>query len=419
MKNKFLFLSLFLVLTVFSALLTNCKDEDDPTPLTLVSLTAGDIDLNGATAATTVPVEPVIVATFSTNIDASTATATNIKLERIFDNADAAITVTTVGNVITITPNDELYGGANYELSVGTGLKSTDGLAIPAFTRSFTTIGSFVPSGQLAYWNFEDNADDQVGTWNPKADGVVAISYVSSRNTAAGKAAEFNGTTSIIEYANADELVTTSSFSLSFWLKATDAGHGHFVMGLGAFYGLKIELASDFKWFVANNGWHFSNDLTRGIADLDYNGDGMTKDNGGFRATTVNVANTAVDALIEDTWAHIVYTFNSATKERSLYLNGTLVKRQDFNLYIADDGVTPWDEYYIDGLRYIGQEPTVLNELAFGFIKSRGGTMGDTDTWADYSNVANNHLKGQLDDVRIFHKALTDDEIDLMYNSEN
>ncbi|MDV7397841.1 hypothetical protein RZS08_40950, partial [Arthrospira platensis SPKY1] len=70
------------------------------------------------------------------------------------------------------------------------------------------------------------------------------------------------------------------------------------------------------------------------------------------------------------------------------------------------------------GMKYGGAEPDVKNDLAFGFIQSRAGTMWDNEPWGGYDFPDANHFKGQLDDIRFFHKVLTPTEIQLMYNSE-
>jgi hypothetical protein len=407
MRNKFFFLSLFLGLILFSTFFTGCKKEDDPTPLTLVSLVAGTIDLNGATAATTVPVEPVIVATFSTNIDATTATAANIKLERIFDAADVPLTLTVSGKTITITPNEELYGGANYELSVSAALKSTDGLAIPALTRAFTTLGSFVPSGQIAYWNFEDNANDQVGAYDPLPADIIDITYTASRKTAAGKAATFNGSTSIIEVPNGDDLMNTNNFSWSFWVKtnSTDKTNGHWVMGCAGFSGMQFEIFGSYDGakfaitYKLADGTGAAEDMWfPALADLGWQGWNFAK------SLTVE----QMQALLKDSWLHVVYTYNATTKEGTLYYNGEKMKSFDFDLWPDGDakrGVT--------GLKYNGSE--LGTNLAFGFFQGRNNM---THTWADYADLSAPHFKGQLDDIRIFHKTLTGQEVLLMYNSE-
>ncbi len=410
MKNKYFIINLLLVATIFATVFTSCNKEDDPTPLTLVTLKAGDIDLNAATAATTVAVKPTIVATFSTNIDATTATAANIKLTRKFDNVEVTSSITTSGTTISVVPNDDLYGGALYELSVSEMLKSTDGLAIPALVRSFTTIGTFVPSGQIAYWNFEDNSNDIVGAYDPAASDIIDVTYTASRNTAAGKAATFNGTTTIIEVPNGNTLMNTANFTLAFWVKtnSTAKTSGHFVMGLAGWNGFQYEMFGGYdgakfaiQYELANNTTSAEDMWFPALADLGWQGWTFAK----------SLTADQMKALLKDTWLQVVYTYNGTLKTGTLYYNGEKMKSFDFNLWPAGDvkkGVL--------GMKYNGSASG--NHLAFGFIQGRNNRT-ITDTWADYSHVdAANHFKGQLDDIRIFHKALSATEIDLMYKSE-
>jgi hypothetical protein len=96
-----------------------------------------------------------------------------------------------------------------------------------------------------------------------------------------------------------------------------------------------------------------------------------------------------------------------------MYINGEKMKAQDFNLWPDGD-----DKRSVTGMTYAGVAPETVNELAFGFIQSREGTLWDSEAWGGYDFPGANHFKGQLDDVRIFHKAITETEIRLMYNSE-
>jgi hypothetical protein len=91
-----------------------------------------------------------------------------------------------------------------------------------------------------------------------------------------------------------------------------------------------------------------------------------------------------------------------------MYINGEKMKTQDYNLY-GD----PMD--LATGLKYAGNAGN--NTFVFGFIQDKVDPT-ITDSWADYNITTNNHFKGWLDDVRIFHKVITPNEILLMYNSE-
>ncbi|HAH56557.1 MAG TPA: hypothetical protein DCL86_00260 [Bacteroidales bacterium] len=397
---------------------TSCNNDDDdnPTALSLSTLTAGSIDLNGATAPNNVPIDPSITATFSTGVDAATATSANITLLRDYDNTNIPLNITVSGSTITITPSEILASGAMHKLTLGAGLKSTDGAALgTAIDRVFSTDGFFAPSGMVAYWDFDGDGNDKIDSYDVR--DAIDITYVDSRKAAAGKAAQFNGTTSIMEVPGADQLMNTKDFTLSFWVKAQDAGHGQFVMGLAAFHGFQFELFGGFDGFKMPVQFDFGDGTSGTGGDLAYNGDGKTKDNGGWRGTIYNKENASLPDILRDNWFHIVYVYNSETKIRSMFLNGEKVIAQDHNLWYDDEG-NPYPERGIVGLKYNGTPPETLPELAFGFVHSRGGTLWDNEPWGGYDFPDANHFKGLLDDVRIFHKPLSEAEIQLMYNSE-
>ncbi len=413
MKSKHLISLTFVATLALSMIMVSCKKDDEPTPLTLSALMAGTIDLNGATAPTDVPVDPTITATFSTDVDPTTATTANITLTQDYDDADIALNIVASGKTITITPAADLGTGTLYELNFGAGLLSKDGLALTALARSFTTEGTFAPAGVIAHWNFENNADDQVGSYDASAE--IAVTYTDSRNAAAGKAATFDGDASIIEIPNGDQLINTQNFTISFWVK-TDPTHdaGHFVLGLGAFYGLQFEIFGSYdgaKFAISYN----VGDTNATSEDMWFPADATSKDNGGWQGWDFAKAIAPADmiAMLKDKWLHVVYTYDGIAKKGTLYYNGEKMKSFDFNLWPDGDL-----KRAVTGMKWRGDGVEVVNELAFGFIQSRAGTMWDTEPWGGYDFPTANHFKGQLDDVRIFHKAITATEVLLMYNSE-
>jgi len=134
----------------------------------------------------------------------------------------------------------------------------------------------------------------------------------TSRKAAAGKAATFNGTTSLIEIPNGDLLMNSNSFSIAFWVKTNSAGktNGHFVMGLAGWNGIQYEIfggydgskfaiqyqhatgtAAEDMWFPA-------------LADL------------GWQGWTYAKSLTAAEmmAKLKDNWYHVVYTYDAPTK---------------------------------------------------------------------------------------------------------
>ncbi|QHT66337.1 hypothetical protein GXP67_06530 [Rhodocytophaga rosea] len=417
MKSMFKLFA-FAVLMVSMVTINSCKkDEDDP-PFAISSLKAGDIDLNGANSATGVLANSPITATFTGNVDPTST----VQLQRDYDDANLNVTVTASGNTLTIDPAEDFGGGTLYILSLN-GIKSQKGEVLTVVDRSFTTEGSFVPVGQIAYWNFEDNANDVVGAYDPAAADIVAVTYVAGRKAGAGKAAEFNGDNSIIEVPNGPELMNTNNFTLSFWVKTNSSGHvnetdnptGHFVMGLGASRGFQFEIDGGYNSCKLAAQYDLGNGATAS-EDLWFPGDGKDANNGGWQGWDFvkDLTSTGgVPVLLKDKWAHIVCTYDAATKKGSMYINGEKMKGQDFNLWPAGEpkrGVT--------GLKYAGTAPEVGNKLAFGFIYDRSSTWYSATPWGNYNVPTANHFKGQLDDVRIFHEALTAQEVKLVYDSE-
>ena len=412
MKKQPIYTIATILILAFMIGVSSCKKDTATSTIKLESLKAGEIDLNALFSANNVPANPTIVATFPFDVDPLTVTAENVKLVRDYDAAIVEVTYTVAGKTITMVPTENLASGAMHKVIFGTGMKFTDGKDMTLeVLRTFSTDGFFAPSGMVAYWNYDVNANDNAGTFNPSVE--IDMTYIPSRKTSAGKAASFNGTTSIIEIPNGDQLINTHDFTLSFWIKATTAGHGHFVMGLGAFFGFQFELDAAFKWFKMPVQFEYADGTTGTGGDPTYNGDGKTKDNGGYMGTVFCKQDAAIDASIKDKWAHVVYIYNSTTKERMFFLNGELVFKQDHNLWPVND-----KQRTVVGLKYTGIEPDVYNDLALGFIQSRRGKMWATEAWGGYSKPGANHFKGELDDIRIFNKAISAAEVRLIYNSE-
>jgi hypothetical protein len=418
MKNVKFVLGLVLSLCLIAAVATvfvSCSDDDDePSELTLTALTADGIDLNGATSPSDIPLDAVITATFSTDVDAASVSPTTVKLTRDYDDAVMDATVATSGKTITITPDEALGSGSLYIVRFETGLMSTGGKALAAAVeRNFTTEGTFAPAGVMAHFTFEDVAEDVVDGFDPGASDVVDITYVDSRNAAAGKAASFNGTTSLIEVPNADDFLGNDDFTIAFWVKANSTKNSQFVLGLAAWYGFQFEIAGDWTWVKLATRYD-QGDGTTDAEDAWFPGDGKTKDNGGWQGWTfqkdVTASGGVGDTYFKDKWAHVVVTYNAATKINTMYINGERVKEHDFNLWPSDS-----KKKNITGVAYAGNPDG--NKLAIGFIQGRDNPIV-TDAWAQYSDPANNHFKGEIDDLRFFSVPVTDTEVSLMYNSE-
>ena len=122
MKRKFFIISILMMMTAVFVI-ESCK-KSNPAPLDLGTLMVGTIDLNAAIAPTNVPVMPTITATFTTPVDASTATAGNITLTEDYDAVSIPLSIAAAGKVVTITPTGNLANGALYKLAITAGLKA-------------------------------------------------------------------------------------------------------------------------------------------------------------------------------------------------------------------------------------------------------------------------------------------------------
>jgi len=408
MKKHIVILTIFTIAMALLVGISGCKK--DSTKLTLSSITAGSIDLNLAYPEVNVPVNTTIIATFSSTLNPATVNSGNITMTRIYDNADIALTLTTAGSTVTIVPVEIMGNGSMYKLRFKSGITSSSGQSVGTLDRYFTTIGSFVPSGMIAYYNFENTTADAMGNYPPKVGGVIDVAYTSSYSTLAGKAGKFNGTSTLIEIPNGDLLELSTEFTVSFWVKADSSKHGQFVMGLAGWYGFQFELGSDYSWCKLAAQYSTDTIPASTSDDLYFPGDGKTKDNGGWKGCTFCkdlTGSGGVKYLLAAKWANVVCRFNGATKVATMFINGEKMKEQDYNLFD-----TP--KTHFNGLKYNGVAGN--NTFVFGFIQDKNNPT-ISDGWADYGNPANNHFKGLLDDVRFFHKSLTNMEIQMMYNS--
>lgn len=413
MKQMKWILSALLAMGFFVTALIGCK-EDEPPELVLISLEANGIDLNAATSPSNVPTGATIIAVFSTNVDPTTTGA--ITLQRQYDNATVATSISVTGNTVTITPDDDFGTGTLFILTFGSGLASDAGKVLTSpIERNFTTEGTFAVPGAIVHYTFEDNANNIIGTgFNPAANQIVDITYVSGRRPEAGKAASFNGSTSIIEISNGDQLMNNGSWTMSLWVKPNSQhDRGQFVVGLGAFYGFQFEIFGGYNGFKLAASYAHTNPAGAGKFTEDLWADG--EGNLGWQGWVFSKDFTptgGMNTVIKDKWAHYVFVYNASTRQGIIYLNGERIKEQDFDLW--PDGANP---RFTTGLSYRGAAPEVVNELALGFIQSRAGTLWADEPWGGYTFPGANHFHGLMDDLIIYHKVLTQAEITLMYNS--
>jgi len=430
-------LKIFLWLAVFLCLGSahSCKKENIQ-PLLIVSVEVSGADLNNT--AIRVAVSAPIKATFTTSMDPLSVSATSVLMIRDYDQAAVPLILIVSGTELSIKPAVNLVPGASYTLTITSDVKSTHGDAFGSFTITFKTAGVFVPSNQVAYWNFENTPpDDVVGTYDPLSTDVVDIAYEISKNDSSGRAASFNGTTSVIQMANGSALLKPE-FTISFWMKLNSAGHvdsygnlkGSFVLGIGNTHGLQFDVDPNYTWCRFSQGLLLGDSITKVANDFQFFANGATKDNiqsnadsvaahGIDNATVYNqdFGSAGLKQRLDNVWANITMTFEDSTKTRTLYINGEKMYQQNLSL-LDNPNVSP-------ALRPLASVTSLVlvpdteiparydDKLVFGFWQNRESTFGGAA--GIYSNPDANHFQGLLDDVRIFNRALSDTEVSLMY----
>lgn len=428
MKKSKLKLALLFAMT-FGVIFSACQKDDEIIELSLTSLTAGEgVDLNAATAPNNVGTQPTITAVFSKEIDPVTVTSGNISLIRDYDEESMELEFAVNGATITITPASPLGEGTQYNLTFGAGIKAVDGDDLLPFNRAFTTAGSFVPAGQIAYWSFDGNANDQLGSFDPQSSDVVDITFGSDRKNGSNGAAVFNGNTSIIEIPNGPSLLA-ANFTISYWVFIDTQNHldangnpaGHFIMGLGNFRGFQFETNGGVDFLKVAKQYALSGEFegqTTG-SDFFFNGDGVDRDAGGFYAITFrrDLGEQGVAGLLKDKWAHVVMTYDGGNNIRHMYINGQLMQTDDLGSLIELD--EPWAPAIASANRMTFLPGEAWGDkLAFGFVHDRSSTEWANEPWGGYQFPTANHFKGKLDEVRIFHSSLSSREVELLFNSE-
>jgi len=432
MKNT----KILLLAALCGLFITTACDDDPPAPndAMISTITASgtsfedgstvNADLNGAASAEDVALNSVITIVLDKDIDPTSASAGNIILTA--DGETVGIDVNTTTSQVVVTPQGDLQRGTAHTLTL-TGIMAADGGGFATVSRTFTTEGRapVVPpnlENQLLYLNFDGEATDVTGNYT--LENVIDVTYGPDRYGQGNSSAVFDGNTSLIEVANAAELMAGDDFTMSFWMKTNSTDHvnadgnpaGMFVFGLAAFEGFQFEIPANFS--SCKLAMSYTNGTESLSEDLWFPGNGQDRDNGGwqgwdFVADLEGVG--GVPSLIQDKWVHIVCTYDAASKKGQMYINGEIMKSQDFNLW--PDGAP---KQSITGVAYdeTAVEPTWEKILAIGFIKSADSEQWADTPWGDYYKPTANHYKGDLDDIRFFDASFTSADVESLYDAE-
>ncbi len=426
MKKVKLFLNVLLTmafLSLVTAVIVSCSDDDDPVDLTLATLTAGTYDLNGATSPTDVPVDAEITATFSDNIDAATATDANIVLSREFDGSEVQKTIAVSGNTVTIIPSADLFAGDQYNIAFNIGLQSTAGKPMSAVTRTFATPGIGIgtapkSSSQVLYLQFNGTIEDATANTTTVSEQV---GYTDDRFGNANSAANFRGATAagngdIVELSGDELINANTTFSVWFKIDAADyddPNGSRTMFGLAALHGYFFEVGSggvDWMKFPTNHKV-----AEAGTPDHNFGTAWTDFINGGSPVAGQLLYNYsgAISSLVADgEWHHMALTYDATTSLKTFFIDGVKIMQADI-----DSNTTEWllKEMALADKDDSNTALTGIDaKLALGFGASKANTNPD---WMNYSTATNTY-KGAMDDFRMFDTALTESEVQALFNAE-
>lgn len=219
------------------------------------------------------------------------------------------------------------------------------------------TPGPTPDSSLIAYYAFTGNALDSSVY---RHDGTVFNAVLTAdRLGASDRAYAFNGTNSYIRLPGTAHFDQNGSVSISAWVNP------QILCGPGV--GCYIVWRGDGQSAHDPYALYFNNNAV-----------GIRKDVG--NGSTLNQALASVDNTFLNKWTHFAGTYDSATNTGKVYINGLLVKEEVF-------------------------ANSVVSYATAGFLTNMGmATIGVT-------NDPIGAFKGSIDEVRIYKRVLTADDI--------
>jgi len=220
-------------------------------------------------------------------------------------------------------------------------------------------VPDYVPTdGLVAWYPFNGNANDESG--NGQHGSMTDIQIVEDRYDTPNAAFEFNGSSSFVQVESTPSLSVSSAYTLSAWFNnhnwSFDAPiDEHAIVS-------KVYNGGYSGGYEIYTGGEYGAGMLRHIGNI----------NGNFGPWTAGLA--------ELTWYHVVASFNGSIIE--VYINGESVATQNRS----------------------GSLQTSSTPLRIG----RRGGAGSFNSW----------FQGIIDDVGIWNRALTNEEILALYNAQ-
>jgi hypothetical protein len=252
----------------------------------------------------------------------------------------------------------------------------------------YTSSDSIAPANLIAYWPFENNVDDVVGN---ETGTAINVTYTEGIK---GKAYQGGDSTYATIAAN-PAFSNLASFSFSIWYKLTSQPT---LYDPGGMFFLAGESNLDELVYEIEPYSPVSEDSVRihhGFNDL------------GSPNYQLFVLE-AYDTMAIGKWVHLVTTYDGDSSIYTIYQNGvSILNSSVFGLHINPTKM--WTD---------NTETTPLGHLSFAGDEPRNifiGTWPPTLFGVSPTLGTNGCFRGAMDEIRVYNKALTKDEVTGLY----
>ena len=227
------------------------------------------------------------------------------------------------------------------------------GLSVSA--KVMAQVPNYVPTnGLVGWWPFNGNANDESGNGN---NGTVnGATLTSDRFGNSNNSYSFNGSTNFIEVPQSSSLLLTNDYSIAAWINIPDYSTSNSGDPMSVVVGK-----------AAQNAWSSGYNLVA------VEGNNSQNKFGGNNLLSSTVTPT-------NQWVHIVYTYDGSIVK--LFLNGVL--NNSVSIQFNLQNISPTSLFF-------GKE--------------------FNSTWS------NRYFKGKADDIGIWDKALTTQEVSDLYSA--
>ncbi len=235
-------------------------------------------------------------------------------------------------------------------------------------------VPNYVPTnGLVGWWPFNGNANDESGNGN---NGTVnGATLTSDRFGNSNGAYSFNGTSNFISVPDNNTLDLTNQFTLSTWINLPDYSVGPALQNASGNTDVTRTILGKPRTSAWNSGYVLSHYPT---------GQSTTLAGGAANMSCCpNIGVSGIGLPPLNTWINITVVYNGSTL--SLYLNGAL-NNSTQGVFSLDNSSQPL---------LIGKEFVLVG-----------------DNWYRW-------FKGIIDDIAIWNRALTQQEITALYNPVN